>query len=61
LLGLILPTNINFDNRSPQTLWVADAGGYIDGVSLQGIIDYLLEGLGGPTNPPIGIAPAPGD
>lgn len=59
-LGLILPTNINFDHRSPQNLWVADAGGYIDGVSLAGIIEYLLEGLGGAQNPPIGIAPAPG-
>jgi len=60
LLGLILPTNINFDRRSPQSLWVADAGGYIDGINLEGIIVYLLEGLGGAQYPPIGIAPSPG-
>ena len=33
--GLIIPRNINFDNGSPQSLWVADAAGYIDAVSLQ--------------------------
>jgi DNA-binding beta-propeller fold protein YncE len=60
ILGLILPTNINFDRRSPQNLWVADAGGYIDAVNLQGVIAYILKALGGVLDPPIGIAPAPG-
>lgn len=58
--GLIIPININFDNRKPQNLWVADAGGYIEMVNLQGIIVYILQILGGVTDPPIGIAPAPG-
>ncbi|MGA7355571.1 MAG: hypothetical protein WBW76_09085 [Candidatus Cybelea sp.] len=58
--GLVIPRNINFDNGSPQSLWVADAAGYIDAVSLQGIIAYILDIIGGVTNPPIGIAPAPG-
>jgi DNA-binding beta-propeller fold protein YncE len=58
--GIILPANINFDNRSPQSLWVADAAGYIDAVNLQGLIAYILDVLGGITAPPIGIAPALG-
>ena len=58
--GLVIPTNINFDKRHPQNLWVADAAGYIDAVNVQGIIGYILEVLGGVTDPPIGIAPAPG-
>jgi DNA-binding beta-propeller fold protein YncE len=58
--GLILPANINFDNRDPQNLWVADAAGYIDAVNLQGLIAYILDVLGGITAPPIGIAPASG-
>ncbi len=58
--GLILPANINFDNAKDQTLWVTDAAGYIDAVNLKGLIVYLLQLLGGLTNPPIGIAPAPG-
>jgi sugar lactone lactonase YvrE len=58
--GLVIPTNINFDNGSPQNLWVADAAGYIDAVNLQGLIAYILDIIGGVTNPPIGIAPAPG-
>jgi len=60
LSGLILPANINFDNRNPQNLWVADAAGYIDAVNLQGLIAYILDILGGITAPPIGIAPATG-
>lgn len=60
VLGVILPKNINFDRRSPQNLWVADGGGYIDAVNLQGIIVYLLQALGGILNPPDGIAPVPG-
>lgn len=58
--GLILPTNINFDNSKTQNLWVADAAGYIDEVNVQGLIEYILDILGGLTDPPIGIAPAPG-
>lgn len=58
--GLVIPANINFDNDSPQNLWVADAAGYIDAVSLQGLLAYILDIIGGVTNPPIGIAPAPG-
>jgi len=58
--GLIRPTNINFDNSKPQNLWVADAAGYIDAVNLQGVVAYLLQIIGGVTDPPIGIAPAPG-
>ncbi|MGA8535309.1 MAG: hypothetical protein WB615_14475 [Candidatus Tumulicola sp.] len=57
--GLILPTNINFDNSSPQNLWVADAGGYIEAVNINGSIVYSLPTIGGATDPPIGIAPAP--
>jgi hypothetical protein len=57
---LVAPANINFDNQTPQNLWVADAAGFIDAVSLSGAIEYTLEALGGPSDPPIGIAPAPG-
>ncbi|HEX3670875.1 MAG TPA: hypothetical protein VHT92_04130 [Candidatus Cybelea sp.] len=57
---LVAPANVNFDNSDPQNLWVSDAAGYIDAVSLTGTIEYQLSVLGGPTNPPIGIAPAPG-
>ncbi len=60
IAGLVIPTNINFDNSSPQNLWVADAGGYIDAVNPDGLILYALKVIGGTTNPPIGIAPAPG-
>lgn len=58
--GLVIPTNINFDNGSPQNLWVADAAGSIDAVSLQGLLAYILDIIGGVTNPPNGIAPSPG-
>ena len=58
--GLVIPININFDNSHPQNLWVADAGGYIDAINVQGVIAYILNILGGITDPPIGIAPAPG-
>jgi hypothetical protein len=58
--GLISPANVNFDNDVPQNLWVADAAGNIDALNLQGVIAYLLKLLGGVTDPPIGIAPAPG-
>ena len=58
--GLIKPININFDHSNPQNLWVADGAGYIDAVNLQGLVAYLLQILGGVTDPPSGIAPAPG-
>lgn len=57
---LIRPANINFDNSTPQNLWVADAAGSIEAVSLSGVIEYQLNVAGGPSDPPIGIAPAPG-
>jgi hypothetical protein len=57
---LLAPADINFDDQTPQNLWVADAAGYLDAVSLSGLIEYTLELLGGPSDPPIGIAPAPG-
>ena len=57
---LLAPANINFDNQTPQNLWVADAAGFIDAVSLSGLIEYTLELLGGPSDPPAGIAPSPG-
>lgn len=60
ILGLILPTNINFDGGNPQTLWVADAAGYVDALNLQGLIVYILQTVGGILDPPVGIAPAPG-
>jgi len=58
--GLIIPTNINFDSSHAENLWVADAAGSIDLVSIKGLIGYILDVLGGVTNPPIGIAPSPG-
>lgn len=55
-----LPTNINFDHKS-KYLWVADATGYIDAVDPQdGSIKYVTQAVGGSTDPPFGIAPAPG-
>jgi DNA-binding beta-propeller fold protein YncE len=58
--GLVIPTNINFDNGTPPNLWVADAGGYIDAVNVSGLIVFTLKVIGGIIDPPIGIAPAPG-
>jgi hypothetical protein len=60
LFGLLLPKDINFDNSQPQNLWVADAAGYIDAVNLEGILFYALQVVGGITDPPDGVAPAPG-
>lgn len=57
---LVAPTNINFDNKTPQNLWVADAAGYIDALNSSGTIEYRLEAVGGAADPPIGIAPSPG-
>ncbi|HEX3672136.1 MAG TPA: hypothetical protein VHT92_10590, partial [Candidatus Cybelea sp.] len=58
--GLLLPRNINFDNKNPQNLWVADAAGFVDAVNLNGLIVYVLQAVGGILDPPIGVAPAPG-
>lgn len=58
--GFGLPVNINFDVRQKH-LWVADASGYIDAVdATTGKIVYQKAAEGGPTDPPFGIAPAPG-
>lgn len=58
--GFGLPVNINFDVRGKH-LWVADASGYIDAVdATTGKIVYQKAAEGGPTDPPFGIAPAPG-
>jgi DNA-binding beta-propeller fold protein YncE len=55
-----LPVNINFDLKD-KYLWVADASGYIDAVDpTTGAIVYQKAAEGGPTDPPFGIAPAPG-
>ncbi|HEX3458091.1 MAG TPA: hypothetical protein VHR97_09075 [Candidatus Baltobacteraceae bacterium] len=58
--GLISPANLNFDNSDPQNLWVADAAGSLDAVNLQGLVAYILQIIGGITDPPIGVAPVPG-
>ncbi len=55
------PVNINFDRRSKE-LWVADATGYIDAVNSEsGHIDSSTPAAGGSSDPPFGIAPAPGE
>ncbi len=54
------PININFDYKS-KNLWIADATGYIDAVNTKsGKLEYHEPAAGGPTDPPFGIAPAPG-
>ena len=54
------PININFDYKS-KNLWIADATGYIDAVKTKnGRLVYHEPAAGGPTDPPFGIAPAPG-
>ncbi|MGB6644275.1 MAG: hypothetical protein WBE35_04540 [Candidatus Cybelea sp.] len=58
--GFGLPESINFDVRQ-KYLWVGDASGYIDAVdATTGKIVYQKAAEGGPTDPPFGIAPAPG-
>ncbi len=57
--SFILPININFDMKQ-KYLWVADAAGYIDAVDKNGTVVYTTSAVGGPTDPPFGIAPAPG-
>jgi DNA-binding beta-propeller fold protein YncE len=54
------PVNINFDLKQKH-LWVADATGYIDAVKPRnGQIEYSMPVVGGPSEVPYGIAPAPG-
>jgi DNA-binding beta-propeller fold protein YncE len=56
--GFSKPVNMNFDQHY-QTLWVADASGYIDAVSPKsGQIEYQYST--GASDPPFGIAPEPG-
>jgi len=56
--GFDLPINLNFDKRD-KTLWVADAGGDLYAVDPQsGAILHTYPG--NPSNPPFGVAPAPG-
>lgn len=55
-----LPVNMNFDQKSKH-LWVADASGYMYAFDTKsGKRVYEKAGEGGPTDPPSGIAPAPG-
>lgn len=55
------PVNVNFDLRAKE-LWVADATGYIDAVDARtGRIDASVPAAGGASDPPFGIAPAPGE
>ncbi|HET6276242.1 MAG TPA: hypothetical protein VFE16_09970 [Candidatus Cybelea sp.] len=58
--GYGTPANVNFD-RDYKHLWVADESGYIDAVSPQnGAIVYKVKAAAGSSDPPFGIAPAPG-
>lgn len=57
--GFGLPTNINFDYKD-KDLWVADASGYIGVVDLQKGTVTKIPAHGGPSDPPIGIAPERG-
>jgi len=62
--GLVQPYNMNFDYKS-KDIWVADLAGYI--VEITGLnnpkkklkITRYLDGS--PTDPPYGVAPAPGE
>ncbi|MBV9718833.1 MAG: hypothetical protein JOZ77_05915 [Candidatus Eremiobacteraeota bacterium] len=54
------PTNLNFDHRS-KDLWLSDSTGYIYAISPKnGEIESTTQAVGGPSDPPVGIAPAPG-
>ncbi|MBV9102148.1 MAG: hypothetical protein JO060_01090 [Candidatus Eremiobacteraeota bacterium] len=54
------PVNINFDQKG-KDLWVADATGYIDAVDpTTGTILYQTKAVGGSSDPPFGVAAAPG-
>ncbi len=54
-----LPINMNFDHKD-KLLWVAGAGGDIYAVDPKTGAKVFTMQVGGPTNPPFGIAPAPG-
>lgn len=56
--GFGMPININFDHKDKH-IWVADATGYVDAVNVRGKTVYSFA-VGGSSNPPFGIAPAPG-
>ena len=47
--GLIIPTNINFDNSTPRIYGSPTPRGYIDAVNLAGLIVYILDAIGGMT------------
>jgi DNA-binding beta-propeller fold protein YncE len=54
------PVNINFDHKQ-KNLWVADATGYIDAVNPKdGKIESVTPAQGGASDPPFGVAAAPG-
>jgi len=57
--GFADPVALNFDHKD-KLLWVADAAGYVDAIDPQNGKRVFSEQIGGPTNPPFGIAPAPG-
>lgn len=58
--GYGMPANINFD-RNDKHLWVSDISGFIDAVNpVSGAILYKTSAAGGSSDPPFGIAPAPG-
>ncbi len=57
--GFDLPVNLNFDHKH-KLLWVADAGGYVDAVSPKSGKIVFTKPVGSSTDPPFGIAPAPG-
>jgi hypothetical protein len=56
--GFTQPLNMNFDYHG-KDLWVADTGGYIDAVNLNGVTEFTY--ATGNSNPPFGIAPEPGE
>lgn len=53
------PTNLNFDYKAKE-LWAADATGYIDEVDPKTGSVTKISADGGATDPPVGIAPEPG-
>ena len=58
--GFGAPLNLNFDHRQKH-LWVTDLTGYIDAVDpANGQIESSTPTQGGSSDPPFGIAPAPG-
>lgn len=58
--GLGDPVNVNFDQQD-KDLWIADATGYIIAVKpTTGQIESTTPAVGGSSDPPFGVAPAPG-